>query len=230
MKRVVILQSNYIPWKGYFDLIHDADLFIFFDDRQFTKRDWRTRNKIKTLRGAEWITIPVGGNTERLICEVEIKDDYWQQKHWKTIKQQYEKSPYFSIYRPFFEEIYLAKRWTNLSEMNQHIISSISRDLLGLTTEFVDSRLYQAEGHKMERLLDLVAKTNATHYISGPAAKEYILPERFVSMGVELIWKDYSNYPAYPQLYPPFEHGVSILDLLFNVGPKAGEYIWGWRK
>lgn len=230
MKTVVVLQSNYIPWKGYFDLIHDADLFIFHDDLQYTKNDWRNRNKIKTSKGAEWITIPVGTDEHRLICEVAIKDAAWQVKHWNLFKHHYGKCPYFTRYQPFFEHVYRGQHWTNLSDMNQYLIRAISNDLLHLNKEFHDSREYKLSGQKLERLLELVTKAGAKRYVSGPAAKDYIEPSRFAEAGIELAWKDYSGYPEYPQRYPPFEHGVSILDLLFNVGPDAPWYIWGWRE
>lgn len=229
MKTVVVLQSNYIPWKGYFDLVHDADEFIFYDDVQFTSRDWRTRNKIKTARGTEWITVPAGSDRDRLVCGVEIKDASWQAKHWKTIQQNYGKCLHFTRYRSFFEDLYLGRKWVSLSELNQHMICTISRDLLGITTKFRDSREFHTSGHKLDRLLELVVKAKADRYISGPAAKGYIEPARFADAGIELVWKDYSGYPEYPQRFPPFEHGVSILDLLFNAGPDAPWYIWGWR-
>jgi len=230
MKTVVVLQSNYIPWKGYFDLIHDADLFVFYDDLQFTKNDWRNRNKIKTSKGAEWVTIPVGPDKNRLICEVEITDSLWQNKHWMTIRQNYSKTPYYNDYKEFLEDLYLVKKWSNLSELNQYLIRTISRDILCIQTEFKDSREYTLSGKKLDRLLELVIKTNAERYISGPSAKDYIDPSYFHNAGIKLIWKDYYGYPEYLQRYQPFEHRVSILDLLFNVGPDASWYIWGWRK
>jgi hypothetical protein len=229
MKKVVILQSNYIPWKGYFDLIRDADVFIFYDDVQYTKNDWRNRNKIMTAGGPKWITIPTGIDAHRLICEVALKDSSWQKKHWEAIRQNYRRAPFFAHYRPFFEEIYLATEWDNLSQLNQHMITVISQQLLGVRTAFDDSRNYQLGGHRLDRLADLVSQSGATHYISGPAAKSYIAEDRFAQIGVELVWKDYSGYPPYAQGDLPFEHGVSILDLLFNIGDAAGEYIWGWR-
>lgn len=229
MKTVVVLQSNYIPWKGYFDLARDSDLFIFYDDLQYTKNDWRNRNKIKTPKGAEWITIPVGTNEHRLICDVAINDPTWQVKHWKTLKQHYGSCPYFARYQTFFEDIYQGRQWHNLSELNQHLIRSISSELLGLSTEFRDSREYSLGGQKLDRLMELVMKAGADRYVSGPAGKGYIDPSRFADAGIELVWKDYSGYPEYSQRFPPFEHGVSILDLLFNVGPDAPWYIWGWR-
>ncbi|MCP4000296.1 MAG: WbqC family protein [Gammaproteobacteria bacterium] len=230
MKTVVVLQSNYLPWKGYFDLIHDADLFVFYDDVQFTKNDWRNRNKIKTSKGLEWITVPVGTGTGLRIHEVEIKSAAWQKKHWKTIRQNYAKSPYFNDYREFFEDFYLGHQWTTLSDMNQHLIRTIATKFLGISAEFSDSRIYNAPGQKLERLLYILNKTNANRYVTGPAAKDYTNHSQFSFEGIELVWKDYSGYPEYSQRYSTFEHGVSILDLLFNVGPDAPWYIWGWRK
>ncbi|HAY27299.1 MAG TPA: WbqC family protein [Candidatus Accumulibacter phosphatis] len=228
-RSLAILQSNYLPWKGYFDIIHDVDLFIFYDDLQYTKNDWRNRNRIKTGNGAEWITIPAGEDSNRLICEVAIRNPLWQTKHWKTLQQNYGRSPFFGRYAPFFQDFYLGREWDNLSELNHYLIGGIAREFLGITTEFRDSREYALTGQKLERLLQLVKSTGADRYLSGPAAKDYIDPHRFSELGVELAWKDYSGYPEYPQRYPPFEHRVSILDLLFNVGPDAPWYIWGWR-
>ncbi|WP_047306829.1 WbqC family protein [Pseudomonas fluorescens] len=229
MKTVVILQSNYIPWKGYFDLIHDADEFIFLDDVQFTTRDWRTRNKVKTTQGAQWITVPAGADSNRIICDVEIKEHAWQTKHYKTIVSNYSKTPYFDRYKDLLKNIYLDGNWQNLSKLNQFIIKTISKEL-GIKTTFKDSREYGATARKEDRLLEILAKSGGSRYISGPAAKDYIDPQSFQAAGVELIWKSYAGYPEYPQRFMPFEHGVSILDLLFNVGPDAPWYIWGWRE
>jgi hypothetical protein len=228
-RTVAVLQSNYIPWKGYFDIVHDVDLFIFYDDVQYTKNDWRNRNRVKTANGTEWLTIPTGDNSKRLICEVDITAAHWQTKHWKTIQQCYGRCPHFARYAPFFEELYLGCRWTSLSALNQHVIQLISREFLGITTEFKDSREFASDGRKLDRLLDLVTRTGAHRYISGPAARDYIDPSLFAAKGIELVWKDYSGYPEAPQRFPPFRHDVSIVDLLFNVGPNAPWYIWGWR-
>jgi len=230
LKKVAVIQSNYIPWKGYFDIIHDVDQFIFYDDVQYTKNDWRNRNKIKAKQGLHWLTIPIGARNERLIYEVELEDQSWTKKHWETLKQNYMKAPHFKTYKNFFENVYLGTQWTNLSNLNQYLIKTISRDFLGISTEFRDSREFCPEGQKLDRLIDLLLKANADLYISGPTAKDYINKERFVEVGIKLEYKDYSGYPEYPQLYPPFEHAVSILDVLFNCGPQAPDYIWGWRE
>ena len=230
MKKVGVIQSNYLPWKGYFDIIHDVDVFVFYDDVQYTKNDWRNRNKIKTAHGVSWITIPVGKHIDRLICEVEINNDAWQKKHWKIILDSYSKTPYFKRYQEFLECVYLESEWTNLSTLNHFLIEKISKDYLGIQTEFKDSREFNARGEKLVRLIDLLIKVEATSYVSGPTARGYINEERFQDAGIELSYKDYSGYPEYPQLFHPFEHAVSILDLLFNCGPAAPDYIWGWRE
>lgn len=230
MKKVAVIQSNYIPWKGYFDIIHDADLFIFHDDLQYTKNDWRNRNKIKTAQGTTWLSIPVGTREDRLICEVELNDSSWNRKHWNMIKQFYSKAPYFKKYLSFFEHVYLDSNWTNLSQLNQFLIHGISKEFLGIQTEFMDSRAFNLKLKKMDRLIELLQAANATLYISGPSAKAYIDENIFSQAGIKLIYKDYSGYPEYQQLFPPFEHAVSILDLLFNCGPDAPYFIWGWRE
>ncbi len=230
MKRVAVIQSNYIPWKGYFDIIHDVDLFIFYDDVQYTKNDWRNRNKIKTRQGLQWLTIPVGSQVDRLIYEVELTSDHWARKHWASICQSYSKTPYFEQYEAFFEHVYLKAEWKKLSELNQFLTETISREFLGIQTQFRDSREFHLTGQRLDRLLQLLRSAEASLYVSGPTARAYLEEERFPEVGIELVYKDYSGYPEYPQLYPPFEHQVSILDLLFNCGPKAPYYIWGWRE
>jgi hypothetical protein len=227
---VAIIQSSYIPWKGYFDIIHDVDEFIFLDDVQYTVRDWRTRNRIKTANGTSWLTVPAGANRNRLICEVSLDEPSWQQKHWKTLCHSYSRAPYFRQYAAFFEELYLGQTWTNLSQMNRSMTQRIAHELLGIHTTFSDSRSYPSQGAKLDRIMDLLQMSGATRYISGPMAADYIDPSRFDAMGIELQFKNYSDYPDYPQLYPTFEHAVSVVDLIFNTGPHAPDYIWGHRQ
>ncbi|HKN79047.1 MAG TPA: WbqC family protein [Lysobacter sp.] len=229
MHRVAIIQSSYIPWKGFFDIIRDVDEFIFLDHVQFTPRDWRSRNRIKTREGLLWLTVPAGSDRNRRICDVQLPDASWQDKHWKTLVHSYGKAPHFATYKDFFEALYLGRKWESLSELNQHMTKAIANDLLGLHPRFRDSRELAPEGAKFDLILDLVRKSGATRYVSGPSAADYMDPAPFHAAGVELVYKDYRGYPEYPQPWPPFEHAVSILDLLFSVGPEAPHYIWGWR-
>ena len=113
--------------------------------------------------------------------------------------------------------------------MNQALVRHIASEFLGITTQFAESQALPLEGRKQDRLLDLLVACHAKVYISGPAARAYVDADRFEAAGIELVWKDYGGYPEYPQRHPPFEHGVTVLDLLFNVGPDAPHYIWGWR-
>ena len=73
-KKIAILQSNYIPWKGYFDLINMVDEFIIYDDVQYTKNDWRNRNKIKTSQGIQWLSIPV--RQENLVQKITLQKTF----------------------------------------------------------------------------------------------------------------------------------------------------------
>lgn len=228
-KRVAILQSNYVPWKGYFDIIHDVDEFLFLDDVQYTTRDWRNRNRIKTARGVEWLTIPTGANVRRRICDVELPDSSWAEAHWRRITAAYKAAPHFAALRGLFEELYLGRTWRLLSDFNQHVIRTIAHDLLGIATTFRDSRELAVTARRQERLIELLGRTGANVYVSGPAARAYIDESQFAGAGIEVIWKSYDGYPEYPQFHPPFEHRVSILDLLFHTGADAAHYIWGWR-
>ncbi|MFY0518403.1 WbqC family protein [Lysinibacillus sp. UGB7] len=228
MKKVAVLQSNYIPWKGYFDIINDVDLFIFYDDVQYTKNDWRNRNKIKVENETKWLTIPVGAK-KQLINEVTLEDRSWQKKHWNSLSQHYSKSPYFSLYSELLKEIYLDNEWESLSDLNQFIIRKISV-MLGIKVKFMDSKeVNNIEGKKLDRLINLLKAVETDEYISGPAAKDYISEEKFKEAGIKLTYKDYQDYPEYTQFDFPCTHNVTILDLLFHTGVEAPYYIWGWR-
>ncbi len=229
-KTVGMTQSNYIPWKGYFDYINSVDEFYFYDDVQYTKQDWRNRNKIKTPNGIEWLSVPVGSKRSRLIYEVEISQSNWQKSHWGKIRQSYQKSPYFKMYKDFFDEIYLGTTWTNLSDMNQTMTQRIASELLGITTKFGDSRAYHLTGDKAERYIPMLKEIGCTTYVSGPSAKDYLTEEMMANEGIKLEWMNYDGYPQYPQPYPPFEHSVTVLDLLFNTGPDAQKYMLSFNK
>ena len=230
MKRVGLIQSNYIPWKGYFDLIHDVDVFVFHDDLQYTKGDWRNRNRIKTEGGERWLTIPVGVCERRLICDVPLPSGAWAGDHWRRLHAAYHRAPYFAVYRDYIEALFRQQPWRTLSELNQAFTIGIARDLLGITTEFADSRSFALTGVKGTRVIELLQKAGAEVYVSGPAARAYLTDEQLGDAGIGVEWKDYSGYPHYDQIHPPFSHAVSILDLLFHTGPRAAFYIWGWRE
>lgn len=228
--KLAVLQSNYLPWKGYFDIIHDVDLFLFYDEVQYTKNDWRNRNKIYTATGLKWLTVPVYGTIEKRIDEIEIVRGRWQMQHYQAILTNYAKAPYFRQYQDFLEFVYLDTVWNSLSELNQYLIRKIATDFLQISTKIDQSVSYLSTGSGHQKLLSLVKNTGADSYESGPAAQSYIISSDYREAGIELIWKDYTGYPQYQQLHDPFQHQVSILDLLFNTGSDAPYFIWGWRE
>ena len=221
MKKVAIIQSSYLPWKGYFDIINEVDTFVFYDCVQFTKRDWRTRNFI-----IKQINVPVNSDISKPINEIIIDTKQsWQEEHFKGFEMNYGKAKFFKEFKFILNELYKKKKWQSLSDLNQHTIIKISK-LLGIKTEFIDSRKLELKGNKTDRLIDALKKIGATEYISGPSAKNYIEDEKFKRAGIKIIYKDYSNYPQYTQLWGDFKHNVNILDLIFNTGKKAPYYIW----
>jgi len=226
LKRVAIVQSCYIPWKGYFDLVNGVDEFVLYDDRQYTRRDWRNRNRIKTAQGTIWLTIPTqskGKYTQR-IDETLVEGRDWRRKHWKTLETSYRSAPFFAELAPVFEPLYLEGDEERLSLINRTFIEAICR-VLGIPTRITFSSEYPAEGDRTERLVSLCRLTGATTYLSGPSARAYLDEDAFAAHGIGVVYADYEGYPAYPQLHGPFEHEVSVLDLLFNTGPDAPSYM-----
>lgn len=224
-KTVVIVQSNYIPWKGYFDLIAAADELIIYDDVQFTKNDWRNRNQIKTARGLEWLSIPVGAKIHRLICDVELPEGTWRESHLAKLRENYQDAPYFNEIMDLLKSFYtLPTNYKTLSAFNRALIEAICT-YLGIQTKISYSWDYaQAEG-KTERLVDLCRQAGASEYISGPAAKSYLDEQKFKEQEIVVKWFDYAGYPEYKQLWGDFTHGVTVLDLLFNCGKNAPEFM-----
>ncbi len=221
-RTIAIIQSSYIPWKGYFDIIRAVDAFVFLDDAQFTRRDWRSRNRIKTATGTAWLSIPVDskGKFEQPIDATSIAAP-WARKHWTALTLNYARAPFFAELAPAVAALYeAAGAETMLSAVNAGLIHGIC-GLLGITTPISFSRAYPVEGVRTARLLSICRAAGAQRYLSGPSAAAYIDRAEFDRAGIELCFADYSGYPAYPQLFGPFEHGVSVLDLLFNTGPEA---------
>lgn len=225
-KKIAILQSNYIPWKGYFDLIAAVDECILYDDMQYTRRDWRNRNQIKTPHGEQWLTVPVvvKGKYYQKIRETQINGNDWGAEHWKALVQNYRRAPYFAEIALWLEPLYLNDTFTHISHLNRRFIEAICT-YLGIKTTITNSWDYILLEGKSERLADLCVQAGGNEYISGPAAKDYIDEKVFANVGVKLTWFDYAGYPEYPQQWGEFTHGVTILDLLFNCGKESTRYM-----
>jgi hypothetical protein len=219
MKTIAISQSNYIPWKGYFDMIACVDEFVLYDDMQYTRRDWRNRNKIKTPNGLQWLTVPVEvkGKYEQKIRETAVAGNDWAASHWGSIKANYSKTPHFADVAEWLEPIYRDESFASLSALNRRFIEAICQ-YLSIDTIISNSWDYELLEERSERLASICSQAGADEYVSGPAAKSYMDLEAFSQRGIRVSWFNYDGYPEYEQLWGEFEHGVSILDLLFNCG------------
>jgi hypothetical protein len=222
--KIGTIQSNFLPWRGYFDFIREVDLFIIHDDVQYTKGDWRNRNKIKTPHGTQWITVPVHyRQTDQLIEETDIDNSkLWARGMLNKIKNSYQQAPHFE---PYFSELsdLLLEPARTISDLNVRLIQWVCSHL-EIKTPLTFSREYNPQGAKTERLIGILKQVDATTYLSGPSAQAYLEPELFEQAGICLEYKVY-DYPEYEQLYLPFEPAVSVIDLLFMVGKEANKYL-----
>lgn len=225
MTRVAISQSNYIPWKGYFDLIASVDEFVVLDCVQFTKRDWRNRNKIKTPQGLLWLTVPVhsSGHFDQVIKDTKIMECSWADRHWNSMAMNYRRAPFFREIADLLEPIY-RRGHTHLSELNRDFMDTIM-NYLEIETTIRDSTDFQLPVDRNERLIELCIQLGASEYVSGPAAKVYIDETKFHRSGIDVRYIDYSGYVPYKQLWGDFVHEVSVVDLLFNHGKESSQFM-----
>ena len=224
--KIFISQSNYIPWKGFFDAMNTVDTFVVYDTMQFTRRDWRNRNLIKTKKGLIWLTIPVEskGKYFQKINEVKIADANWNKKHWQILKQHYSSAQCFNEMKSFIEELYLGCNFEYLSEINLHFLKRIN-EFLKIKTSIINNIQTDFSVEKNERLIKICEQFNATEYYTGSAAKAYLDESKFNSKAIDVHYFDYKNYPEHHQLFEPFNHQVSIIDLLFNEGGHSNKFM-----
>jgi len=203
-----------------------VDECVLFDDVQYTRRDWRNRNRIKTAAGCMWLTVPVcvKGRYYQTIKDTQVSDNQWREQHWKSLQACYARAPYFPLYRDWLADLYRRSSASLLSQINYQFLSAVC-GILGIATKLTWSSQYELPPGKTERLVAICQQAGAQVYLSGPAAKTYLDETLFSKAGIAVEWMDYHHYPEYHQLFPPFEHAVSILDLLLNEGPNAPRYM-----
>lgn len=226
-KKIAIIQSNYIPWKGYFNIIKCVDEFVLLDDVQYTRRDWRNRNRIKTASGLKWLSIPVEvkGQFFINIKDVKTASTDWRINHWRQIEEAYRKAPYFEWLAPALKDLYVSDTEERLSVINYKFIRLIN-GLLNIYTPIRWSMEFNAlAADKTERLVNICKELEADEYISGVTAKDYLQESLFHRHNIKVRWVDYSNFAEYKQLYGSFEHLVSVIDLLFNEGPASNDFL-----
>ena len=223
--RLAIHQPQYLPWLGYFDKINKADVFVILDNVQYKKNEWQNRNKIKTVDGWQWLTVPVLYKFPQKIQEVRINNRLsWNKKHLKSIKINYQNSQFFDKYYPRIKEI-LNEDWNYISKINIRLIKMIV-DILGIRTKLILASTLNTEGSKTDRLISICRETGADHYLSGIGAKDYLETDKFNKENIKLEFQDFKHL-VYPQQYGRFEPYMSVIDLIFNCGEDNMKIIEG---
>ena len=229
-KRAVIIQPSYLPWRGFFHLLYLADIWVFLDDVQYDKDSWRNRNRIKGGNGSFWLTVPVqlGGWPPPPIVDVRIDNTRdWRRKHLMGIRQSYAGSPFADEHLPLVGDL-LERDWESISDLDIEATSRLAT-ALGFERPWLRSSQMDLGGdptHATQRLIRVCQEVGATQYLSGPSARDYIDAPALTEVGIDLRYMEY-EYPPYPQRFGEFISQLSVLDLLFNCGPEAGDYIWG---
>jgi hypothetical protein len=226
MTRVVILQPSYIPWRGYFDLVRRADIFVFYDDVQYDTRGWRNRNRIKTPHGSKWLTIPVhkkGAQTQDIpINRIRFANQEWAAQHRDAFARNYREAPFYDTNRDLLDDLFeLPGEF--LADYTVRTTVRIAGALGISEPRFIRSSSLGVTGAKTDRLLAVLEAVGGTHYLSGPSARNYIEADKFAAAEVKLEWMSY-DYPEYPQLHPPYDPQVSVLDVMLMTGPEALTY------
>ncbi|PIQ97166.1 MAG: hypothetical protein COV67_05665 [Nitrospinae bacterium CG11_big_fil_rev_8_21_14_0_20_56_8] len=220
--RIAILQPSYLPWLGYFEQMARVDRFVFLDDVQYTRRDWRNRNRVRTREGWCWLTVPViqKNRYRQLLKETRIDPSMpWRRKHLETLRANYAHAPYFDLYFPRLESIY-NKDPVFLVDLCYAGIGVLC-EAFGIDTPTVPSSGLESGGEKVERILSLCRVLGATEYLNGDAGRGYLSEDIFRKAGISLIFQEY-RHPQYDQRFPGFVPYLSAVDLLFNCGEKSG--------
>lgn len=222
--RAAIIQSCYAPWRGYFDFIASVDLFVFYDDVQYSKGSWRNRHKLKTEDGIKWLTVPVHVNLGMRIDQVRIAHDSrpWQHEHSQAMHGALGTAPYFEQAAALWNEVVWC-RDAYLSALNTRLTRAICK-YFGISTALAHSSEFETFGRGTDRLIKMLTAIGATTYVSGPNAKAYLDETLFLEAGIRLEYKTYS-YRPYPQLWGDFVDGVTVLDLIANCGPESIRYL-----
>lgn len=225
-RRVAIVQSCYLPWKGYFDLIASVDAFVIYDCVAYSRSGWRNRNRIKTERGTAWITVPVrSAPLGTPIDEIVVADRDAPRRHWDAIRRSYGAQPGYPVLERMVSDRLLAPSPERLSVLNRELLDACCR-LLAIETPIHDARSFpDLPEDRQERLIAICRALGARRYLSGPAAAAYLDVERFLAAGIAVDWMRYGGYPEYDQPHPPFDHAVSIVDLVACTGEAARRYV-----
>lgn len=213
-----ISQSNYIPWRGFIDLIRQSDVYIIYDSMQFTKNDWRNRNLIRLNDKEHWLSVPCGSSISRSIDEVKPTNANWYIKHAQTLKHSYSKSPYWKKYGEELLTVYQGLADKTLSEVNEILLRYIL-EVEGITTKIIRDvslmdREYILQLDKSERLAEICKLIEVSSYLSAPAGKNYLNKIPFIEKSIEVSFYEYPQYLS----YTPFDRELSWIDTLMYKG------------
>lgn len=221
---IVILQPGYLPWLGFFEQLWKSDIFVFYDDVQFDKNGWRNRNRIKTQHGTQWLTVPVHVNFGDKVKDIKIANTIsWKGKHLKSIEAAYHRAPFFEEYFCIIQNV-LSKEWNYLVNLDVALIHDICGALNLERKLFFSSELHVEEKGKVERLVGICKALGADTFYEGAAGRNYIDGAAFQKEGIKVEYQNY-EHPIYRQLHGDFVSHLSVLDLIFNEGPKSLEIL-----
>jgi WbqC-like protein family len=216
---VAIHQPQYLPWLGYIDKIDRSDSFVILDSVQFKKNEWQNRNRIKSARGWQWLTVPVLHRHPEKIRDVRINNAVdWRRKHLQALEINYSRAPYFQDYIPFFRDLY-GRTWERLAVLNQTVIQFLI-EAFGINSRVVMASDTNAREEPTDRLIDICRTVGADTYLAGDGSRNYLDSARFEKEKIRVLFQSF-HPPAYEQLYGPFEPGLSAVDLLFNCGSQS---------
>lgn len=226
--QIAIMQPTYLPWLGYFDLMAQVETFVYLDDVQFSKQSWQQRNRIKTPKGLEWITVPVliKGRFGQTIAEVELRDAKFWVEHFRTLEVAYGRAPFWETYRQELFELFQGLgEMTHLVQVNLAVLEWLER-VLDIRTRTVRASELKVEGKRSERLVAICRALGAESYLSPIGSAEYLDLDQhvFEAAGIEVTCQNYTH-PTYTQLFPPFLPYASVIDLILNTGPQAREIL-----
>lgn len=220
---IFVHQPEYIPWLGFFDKLARCDTFVIYDNAQFQHGSFHNRNKIRTAHGWKWLTIPIMHGHPQTIKDVRISGSDWKQKQLSVIKHNYEKTPYFKEYFPMIKEA-ITFNHELLIGLNLHLIKNIAQ-ILNIKANMVRSSEFPYCGReKNEKLVSMCKFLGADTYLSGSGGKAYVEEGLFNEAKVEVQWHNY-GHPTYKQNFSGFQPNMSIIDLLFNMGPESKDII-----
>jgi hypothetical protein len=222
---ITIHQPLYMPWLGFFHKTMLSDEVCILDNVQFSDGDYIHRNRIKSSSGYKWLTLPVDkkNHFNKSINQIQMIGDNWAKEHARLLEIFYADAPYFSLYFEELRNIITKKSSNFLVDLDMALILFLF-EKLEIETNVVLASTLKAQGKKSELIVSICKELKASTYLSGQNGINYLNVSDFNDAGIEIEFQNYLH-PVYPQLHSGFLPNMSVIDLLFNCGPKSKEII-----